>query len=106
MNRRLVTHVVVALSGILVGAGGFALAASSDEVIRACVKRGSGVLRLARTCGPKEGQVSWNVQGPEGQPGEQGPEGPQGARGARGPMGTTRPAAVAYVNRDGPSSRA
>jgi len=68
----------------------------SEPVIRACVDRASGEMRIPRTtrpCFTRERTLIWSVAGPigptgpEGATGPQGPAGADGATGARGPSG-------------------
>lgn len=65
----------------------------ADPVIRACVDRASGEMRIPRTtrpCFARERTLIWSVAGPEGPAGPQGPQGPtglQGDAGAPGPPG-------------------
>jgi hypothetical protein len=82
----------------------------SNAVINACVKKGSGVVRVVKAgtaCRRRESPLSWNAQGPAGPrgaagatgpagpagaTGPAGPKGDSGARGATGPAGSTGPA--------------
>ena len=70
----------------------------ADPVIRACVDRASGEMRIPRTtrpCFARERTLIWSVAGPEGPAGPQGPQGPigpQGDAGAPGPPGARGPA--------------
>lgn len=70
----------------------------ADSVIRACVDRATGEMRIPRTtrlCFASERTLIWSVAGPIGPTGPQGAAGPQGptgadgAPGARGPSGST-----------------
>lgn len=85
----------------------------AEPVIRACVDRASGEMRIPRTARPcfaRERTLIWSVtgpagpQGPVGAPGPPGPIGPQGDAGApgppgaRGPTGATGPAGAAGAN--------
>jgi len=76
----------------------------AEPVIRACVDRASGEMRIPRTtrpCFTRERTLVWSVMGPEGPAGAPGPPGPQGeagppgAPGSRGPAGATGPAGPA-----------
>ena len=56
-------------------------AASSSNVLEACVNPGNGNMRLvdaSTSCHSNETRVEWNIEGPQGPPGEQGPPGPPG----------------------------
>lgn len=59
-------------------------AASSSNVLHACVNPGNGNMRLVSSdtdCHANETFVEWNIEGPQGPPGPQGPQGPQGPPG-------------------------
>jgi len=59
-----------------------------NAVIPACVKKGSGQVRVVRpgaACRKRESPLSWNAQGPAG------PRGATGAAGATGPAGPAGP---------------
>ena len=76
--------VAVAKDSGLLGAGG------GGNTIQGCYSKKNGRLRVvadARSCGPTELPISWNVQGPAGERGPVGPQGPQGAKGDQGPTG-------------------
>jgi hypothetical protein len=67
----------------------------SNAVINACVKKGSGQVRVVRpgaACRKKESPLSWNAQGPAGPRGAAGPTGAAGATGPSGPAGPAGPA--------------
>jgi hypothetical protein len=67
----------------------------SNAVITACVKKGSGQVRVVRpgaACRKKESPLSWNAQGPAGPRGAAGPTGAAGATGPSGPVGPAGPA--------------
>jgi hypothetical protein len=66
----------------------------SNAVINACVKKGSGQVRVVRpgaACRRSESPLSWNAQGPAGQRGAAGPTGATGATGPSGPAGPAGP---------------
>lgn len=100
LRRRRVLLVALPLALV----AGAALAAQpsgrrpSNAVINACVKKGSGVVRVVRSgaaCKRGETPLSWNAQGPAGPrgatgaTGATGSAGPAGAAGAAGPKGDT-----------------
>src|SRR6186997_517738 len=97
LRRRRVLLVALPLALV----AGVALAAQpngrrpSNAVINACVKKGSGVVRVVRAgaaCRRGESPLSWNAQGPagpRGAAGATGPAGPVGPPGAAGPKGAT-----------------
>jgi Lamin Tail Domain/Collagen triple helix repeat (20 copies) len=96
LRRRRVLLVALPLALV----AGVALAAQpsarrpSNAVINACVKKGSGQVRVvkpAAACRRNESPLSWNAQGPAGPRGAAGPTGATGATGPSGPAGTTGP---------------
>lgn len=98
LRRRRVLLVALPLLALVAGV---ALAAQpsarrpSNAVINACVKKGSGKLRVVRTgvsCRKNESRLSWNVQGPAGPRGATGATGATGPAGAAGPAGPAGPA--------------
>ena len=98
LRRRRVLLVALPLLALVAGV---ALAAQpsarrpSNAVINACVKKGSGQLRVVRTgasCRKNESRLSWNVQGPAGPRGATGATGATGPAGAAGPAGPAGPA--------------
>jgi hypothetical protein len=67
----------------------------SNAVINACVKKGSGQVRVVRpgvACRRNESRLSWNAQGPAGPRGATGATGATGPAGAAGPAGPAGPA--------------
>jgi hypothetical protein len=97
LRRRRVLLVALPLALV----AGVALAAQpsgrrpSNAVINACVKKGSGQVRVVRpgaACRKKESPLSWNAQGPAGPRGAAGPTGAPGATGPPGPPGPAGPA--------------
>lgn len=82
-------------------------AVRSEPVIRACVDRTTGDMRIPRTtrpCYPRERTLMWSVtgpagpagpQGPAGVMGPEGPQGPAGNQGGRGPVGAPGPTGAA-----------
>lgn len=81
--------VAVVIAVVLVVCGGYAFAATNaTPVIRACVDKTSGALRLAAKCTGSERAVTWSKAGPQGKPGPQGNPGAQGAQGATGQAGS------------------
>ena len=82
---------VVAVTGLVIGAGVAAASASApnNTVINGCVGL-AGALRVlsppATNCGLLEKPLQWNAQGPTG---PQGPAGPTGPSGPAGPAGAT-----------------
>lgn len=65
-------------------------AASTTEVLEACVNPGNGNMRLvdsSTACHNNETRVQWNVEGPPGPTGPAGPTGPTGPKGDKGDPG-------------------
>jgi hypothetical protein len=97
----------VALAALLAASGGLAMAAtSSSPVIRACVSKKTGALRVANKCRHGERSISWNQRGPEGPvgkgtPGATGSPGIPGASGATGPAGVSATSLWAVVDKTG-----
>ena len=103
------TLAIAALIGIITvgSAPQAAQQTASSPVIRACVDRASGDMRIPRTtrpCFARERTLTWSVTGPagpvgpagaQGPTGPQGPAGADGAPGARGPAGPLGPAGPA-----------
>lgn len=94
---------VLATSVGMATAGGSIRTAADQQVgpvIRACVDRATGDMRIPRTvrpCYPRERTLTWSVEGPAGPEGPTGatglpgPTGPQGVRGPTGATGATGP---------------
>jgi hypothetical protein len=105
--RRLAMALIAGLLAAAAAGGAYAATRLSSNVIRACVHRAGGGLYLARTCGPRDRRLTWNLTGPAGVPGAAGVPGPAGAQGPPGlpgPAGAPgAPAATlfAQVNFDG-----
>ena len=103
------TLAIAALIGIITvgSAPQAAQQTATSPVIRACVDRASGDMRIPRTtrpCFARERTLTWSVTGPagpvgpagaQGPTGPQGPAGADGAPGARGPAGPLGPAGPA-----------
>jgi hypothetical protein len=73
-----------------------ASASQGGNVIRACVKKRGGQMRMllaGSRCSPSERLVSWNTKGPAGTPGTPGQVGATGARGEKGDPGIPGPIA-------------
>jgi hypothetical protein len=92
-TSRALSYLVAVAAGALLAGGGWAIAASSSGVIRACSGKKGGALRIATKCKKSERSVSWNqqglrgLQGPVGATGAQGPAGSAGAAGLQGGTG-------------------
>jgi hypothetical protein len=86
-NRRIVGRLIIVGAGALLATGGWALASSQTNVIKACYAKHGGMLRLTTSCTKRERAISWSEVGPRGAPGAQGPHGPQGVQGQAGNTG-------------------
>lgn len=72
------TAVVIAIGWMAIGE------VATAQVIHACVRQGTGNLRIVAdgvTCAGNEDPLSWNAAGPPGPPGPPGPAGPPGPQG-------------------------
>jgi hypothetical protein len=75
-------------SGVAYATG--SLAAADPELIRACIKKQGGQLRIvssANECVASERALQWNAVGPRGATGARGPQGEQGIQGLQGTQG-------------------
>lgn len=89
--------VLVIMSGVALASG-----SSGAAVIRACVDKRTGAVRIVGVqsggkCRTSERTLSWNSQGIQGATGATGPQGAtgsQGPQGIRGPQGATGPGAT------------
>ena len=108
--RALAAGMGLLVAATLIGLGTMATSTQAaqpkqpESVIRACVDRATGEMRIPRTtrpCFTRERTLIWSVAGPigptgpEGATGPQGPAGAQGATGARGPSGSPGPSGPA-----------
>lgn len=95
MNMKLTRRSVIACVSVIACAVFVPIAmraASSPDVLEACVNPGNGNLRLVDSstpCHNNESRVSWSITGPAGPPGPTGPTGPTGPAGSTGPAGPT-----------------
>jgi hypothetical protein len=72
--------------GLLIGGGGYAIAAGGGTV-NACVHRANGGLYIKSKCQRRDRKISWSKVGPRG---AAGPRGATGASGATGPAGPVK----------------
>lgn len=79
--------IAAVMVGLLIGGGGYAIAAGGGATIKACVHRANGDLYIKSKCQRRDRKISWNMVGPRGATGA---AGPQGATGATGPAGTVK----------------
>lgn len=94
VQGRRATLVAATAAAAVCSAGVTAIAASDDDVIRACLNTKSGHLKViaaGETCNEKANEqlLEWNKEGPVG---PQGPAGPTGPAGPPGPQGDAGPA--------------
>ena len=81
---------LVALGTAALAPGATGVHQQEGDVIVACQKRKTGLLRVVRdasACRAAERVLRWNVRGPAGPAGPAGPQGPAGPAGAAGPPG-------------------
>ena len=89
VRRHLLGYALGVVTAGIVFAGGIAYAASTQDEVNACAKKGNGLLYLAddKGCQPGDAAIDWSVEGPPGPPGPAGPKGDKGDVGPRGPEG-------------------
>jgi hypothetical protein len=61
------------------GGGGYAIAATNHNTIKACADAHTGTLHVQRRCHRGQRRITWNQQGPQGTQGRAGPTGPPAA---------------------------
>lgn len=77
--------VILTFAGMLAGAavaGGVATAATTSNVVHACVAKRTGAVRIVAAgtqCARTETSLQWNQTGPQGLVGPEGPQGPAGS---------------------------
>jgi len=83
-----ITPVIAAgIVGLLIGGGGYALAAGSGGTVNACIHKSNGDLYIKSKCQRGDRKISWSKVGPRGATGAAGRQGATGATGATGPAG-------------------
>ena len=87
-NRYLIALLISLLvaSGLSSPASG---SVSDGTVIKGCVNKKTGALRISEKCTSKEKKISLTVTGVKGEQGEPGPKGDQGVPGPQGARGAT-----------------
>ena len=101
---RLTYSNIVATAAIFValGGGAYALTAPSGSagVVKACVNKRTGAVRIVRKnrCKKRERRITWNVRGVQGPKGDAGNQGVPGVPGSIGATGAQGPAPAAPVN--------
>ena len=82
-NRTLLGSVLVVSVGFL----SVQVVNAGSPVIKGCVSKVSGLVRIASKCAKNENLISWNKLGVQGLPGIQGVTGAQGTQGTQGIQG-------------------
>jgi hypothetical protein len=74
ITRSRLSVAIVAAAAAVLATAGVAVAVFPGEVIKGCVKNGTGALRIISTgtCHSSEHVISWNKQGPPGKNGKNG----------------------------------
>jgi hypothetical protein len=81
--------IAAGIVGLLIGGGGYAIAAGGGGKVNACVQKANGNLYIKAKCQRGDRKISWSKVGPRG---AKGAAGQRGATGAAGAAGTTGPA--------------
>jgi hypothetical protein len=86
--------IAAGIVGLLIGGGGYAIAAGGGGKVNACVHKSNGDLYIKAKCQRGDRKLSWSKVGPRGATGA---TGPRGAAGAAGPvkLDTVTSAAIA-----------
>lgn len=96
MNRLLAIRAtpatVAVIAGLLIGGGGYAIAAGGGNTVNACQHKGNGDLYIKSKCQRGDRKISWSKVGPQGTTGAAGRTGAAGPAGATGATGATGPA--------------
>jgi hypothetical protein len=93
---------VAVLAGVLLGGGGYAIAASSGTTVHSCVVTRSHELLVQPRCTRGERRLILGQTGPTGATGATGATGPTGPTGPQGPQGVNAtPAEWEVVNSSG-----
>ena len=102
-NRTLLGSVLVVSVGFL----SVQVVNAGSPVIKGCVSKVSGLVRIASKCAKNENLISWNqlgvqglpgIQGLQGDTGKQGDQGLAGPKGDTGPQGPQGPQGLAGLN--------
>jgi hypothetical protein len=89
--------VAAGIVGLLIGGGGYAIAASGGGTVNACVSKANGDLYLKSKCLRGDRKISWSKVGPRGKTGATGRQGATGAAGAGGAAGPAGPVKLTTV---------
>ena len=84
--------IAAGIVGLLIGGGGYAIAAGGGGKVNACVHKSSGDLYIKSKCQRGDRKLSWSKVGPRGATGATGARGAAGATGAAGAAGAAGPA--------------
>jgi len=79
--------IAAGIVGLLIGGGGYAIAAAGGSTVNACKHRPNGDLYIKSKCQRGDRKISWSKIGPRGATGAAGPRGATGATGATGGTG-------------------
>jgi hypothetical protein len=83
--------IAAAIVGLLIGGGGYAIAAGGGATVNACVHRANGSLYVKAKCQRGDRKITWSKVGPRGATGVAGPRGATGTAGAAGGTGPAGP---------------
>ena len=92
LSVRATPAIVAGIVGLLIGGGGYAIAAGGGGKVSACVHKANGILYIRSKCQRGDRKISWSKVGPRGAAGAVGARGPAGANGAAGAAGGIGPA--------------
>ena len=70
--------IVAGIVGLLIGGGGYAIAAGGGGKVNACVHKANGDLYIKSKCQRRDRKISWSKVGPRGATGAAGRTGPAG----------------------------
>jgi hypothetical protein len=79
--------IAAGIVGLLIGGGGYAIAAGGGGKVNACVDKANGDLYVKSKCQHGDRKLSWSKVGPRGAAGARGATGAKGATGAAGAAG-------------------
>jgi hypothetical protein len=83
--------IAAGIVGLLIGGGGYAIAAGGGGKVNACVHKSNGDLYIKSKCQRGDRKLSWSKVGPRGAAGARGATGAAGAAGAAGGVGPAGP---------------
>jgi hypothetical protein len=82
--------IAAGIVGLLIGGGGYAIAAGGGGKVNACVHKSNGGLYIKSKCQRGDRKLTWNKVGPRGATGATGARGATGAAGGTGPAGPVK----------------